>query len=164
MKIGEHWKTIQKLFQDAYDSSTHYAVATVKEDGTPHITPIGSLILRDDHTGYYFEEFPDGLPKNLKKNQRVCVLAINSSKSFWLKSFIRGKFPTPPGVRLWGNAGKKRLATPDELKEWHKRIEKAKPLKGYDLLWKDMKYVRDITFNSFEPVNCGEMTARTWAV
>ena len=99
MEIGDHWNEIQKIFDDAYKSCFHFAVATVKPDGSPHVTPIGGLFLRDDKTGFYFEEFPSRLPENLKQNPRVCVLAINADKLLWGRALMDGKFPSPPGVR-----------------------------------------------------------------
>ena len=57
MEIGQHWKTIQAIFQECRGSSTHFAVATVSKDGSPQVTPIGALFLRDDQTGFYFDEF-----------------------------------------------------------------------------------------------------------
>jgi uncharacterized protein len=47
MKIGKHWEMIKTIFEEAYKSCSHFAVATVNEDGSPHVTPIGALILRD---------------------------------------------------------------------------------------------------------------------
>jgi hypothetical protein len=34
--------------------------------------------------------------------------------------------------------------------------------KGHDLLWSRLKYVRDVTFDSFEPVHAGLMTRGLW--
>lgn len=55
MEIGGHWDTISKVVQEAFNSCLHCAIGTVNDDGAPHVTPIGSLILRDDGTGFYFE-------------------------------------------------------------------------------------------------------------
>ena len=44
------WPTLRQLVSgSAYD----VVIASVNDDGSPHITPIGSLFLRDDCTGYY---------------------------------------------------------------------------------------------------------------
>jgi predicted pyridoxine 5'-phosphate oxidase superfamily flavin-nucleotide-binding protein len=48
MEIGKHWETIRTIFEEAYKSCSHFAIATVNEDGSPHVTPIGALILRDN--------------------------------------------------------------------------------------------------------------------
>jgi predicted pyridoxine 5'-phosphate oxidase superfamily flavin-nucleotide-binding protein len=162
MEIGKHWQTIQKVFQESLRSSMHYALATVNEDGSPHVTPIGSLFLRDNGTAFYFDEFPVRMSRNLEKNQRVCILAVNSNLTFWQKSLLAGKFETPAAVRLMGSAGKKREATEEEIAIWQNHVKLARGTKGYDLMWKNMRRVRDIYFDSFEPVLCGEMTKDPW--
>ena len=162
MEIGNHWKTIQLVFQEARGSSLHYAVATVNEDGTPHITPITSLFLRDDKTGFYFDEFPVHMSRNLERNPRICILAVNSDLNFSIKSFLAGKYETPPAVRLMGSVGKKREGTEEEIAQWQNHVKLAHGTKGYDLMWKHMRMVRDIQFDSFEPVLMGEMTQDLW--
>lgn len=150
------------VFQQALGSSLHYAVASVNEDGSPHLTPIGSLFLRDNKTGFYFDIFSVRMSNNLKRNQRVCILAVNSGLVFWQKFFITGKCETPPSVRLMGTVGERRESTEKEVTVWRKYTEFARGMKGYDLLWKDMGFVRDIYFDSFEPVWMGEMTQDFW--
>jgi hypothetical protein len=162
MEINDHWNTIRRVFRDGFKSSSHYAVATVNEDCTRHVTPIGSLVLRKNLSGFFCNEFPSRMSKNLKTNQRVCVLAVNASRWFWLKSLIRGRFTIPPGVRLMGTVGEKRKGTEEELAMWLKKVHFAKRLKGYNLLWKNMQHVRDIHFDAFEPVRLGAMTRGLW--
>ncbi len=162
MEIGKHWKTIQRVFQESLGSSRHYAFATVNEDGSPHVTPIGSLFLRENGTAFYFDEFPIHMSRNLEKNQRVCIMAVNSHLTFWQKSLIAGKFETPAAVRLMGSVGKKREATEEEIAIWQNHVKLARGTKGHDLMWKNMRRVRDIHFDSFEPVSCGEMTQDLW--
>lgn len=162
MEIGRHWKTIQELFRESQISSRHFAVATVNQDGTPHITPIGALFLREDKTGFYFDEMPVNMSKNIDLNPRVCILAVNSDVTLWQKSLFTGKFATPPAVRLMGSAGEKREGTVEEIAMWQDHVKAAKGTKGYDLLWKNMRMVRDIYFDSFEPVLAGEMTQELW--
>ena len=162
MEIGKQWGTIQELFQQSFQSSLHYAIATVNEDGSPHVTPVGALILRNDCTGFFFDEFLSTMTKNLELNNKVCVLAVNSDVTFWGKSLFEGKFDTPPSVRLIGTVGEKREATAEELASWHKRVEFTKGMKGFDILWKNMHIVRDIYFDSFEPVVTAEMTHDLW--
>ena len=162
MELDRHWKTIQAIFRDSQKSSKHFAVATVNQDGTPHVTPIGALFLRDDNTGFYFDEFPVNMSKNIKRNQRVCILAVNSGILFWLKSLFTGKFSSPPSVRLMGSVGEKREGTDEEIAMWQDHVKAAQRTKGYGLLWKNMRMVRDIHFDSFEPVQAGEMTRELW--
>jgi hypothetical protein len=159
MEIGNHWDEIRKIFEEAYKSCFHYAVATVNPDGTPHVTPIGGLALRDDRTGYYFEEFPSRLPLNLKQNPRVCVMAINADKLFWGKALMDGRFPSPPGVRLLGSVGEAREGTREEIDFWQKKIGFTSKMKGYKIMWEGMRHVRDIQFDGYEPIYLGAMMA-----
>ena len=159
MEIGNHWSEILKIFEEAYKSCFHYAVATVNPDGSPHITPIGGLFLRDDKTGFYFDQFPSRMPENLKRNPRVCVMAINADKLFWGRALMDGKFPSPPGVRLLGTAGESREGTAEEMALFQKRMGFARSLKGYKVMWEGMHRVRDIKFDSFEPIFLGSMMA-----
>jgi uncharacterized pyridoxamine 5'-phosphate oxidase family protein len=162
MEIGKHWETIRAVFEEGYKSCVHFAVATVNEDGSPHVTPIGALILREDQTGFYFEENPTRMPLNLKRNPRVCILAVNADKLFWGKALLEGKFTSPPAVRLSGMVGDLRNATADEVALWQDKIAIAEGTKGYKLLWEKFAQVRDITFDSFDPVYVGEMTGGLW--
>ena len=61
-----------------------------------------------------------------------------------------------------GTVGELRKATPDEVEAWQKKIAIAKGTKGYALLWEKFARVRDIIFDSFEPVLVGEMTKGLW--
>jgi len=162
VEIGKHWETIQRVFEQSLESSLHYAVATVNNDGSPRVTPIGALFLRQDRTGFFFDVFSVNMSKNLDDNPQVCVLAVNSHTSYWRRSFISGKCEDPPSVRLMGIAGKKREATAKEVTLWKNHVAFARGMKGYELLWGDMRFVRDLYFESFEPVNMGEMTKDLW--
>jgi hypothetical protein len=162
MDLEANWQEIRKLFGESFRSSFHYALATTGEDGRPHVTPIGSLILRGPGRGFYFEEFPRRLPRNLETQREVCVLAVNSGRWFWIKALLRGRFSTPPAIRLRGRVGELREATAEELVLWHRRIRTLRSSRGYALMWKDMRMVRDIEFTSIEPVLIGEMTRQVW--
>jgi len=162
MQVKENWVDIKRIFAQSFKSSFHYAMATVDEDGGPHVTPIGSLILSSPGRGFYFEEFPRQLPLNLQSNGQVCVLAVNSSRWFWIKSLFSGRFSSPPAIRLFGTVGEVREASEKEIKLWHHRVKKARNSKGFALMWKDMKRVRDIEFSRAEPVHIGEMTRDVW--
>lgn len=162
MEIGEHWAKIREIFDEAYKSCLHFAVATVNEDGSPHVTPIGALFLRTDQTGFYFDEYPSKMPENLKRNPKVCILSVNADKPFWAKSLMQGKFAAPPAVRLMGTVGEMREATSEEAAAWQERIALAKGTKGYHLMWDRFGHVRDIQFESFEPVYLGDMTKGLW--
>ena len=64
MQMKENWADIKKLFGQAFRSSFHYALATVNEDGEPHVTPIGSLILCDPGHGSLTLTKPDRVELN----------------------------------------------------------------------------------------------------
>ncbi len=162
MNIKENWADIQAVFRDAYSTSRHCAIATVNEDGSPHITPIGSLFLRDNCTGYYFEEHSRKMPSNFNSNKRVCILAVNSGLKYWFKSIFMGRFSSPPGVRLYGTVGQRRKGTEEEIESFQNRVGVARKMKGYKLIWKNMKHIREIHFNSVEPVNVAKMTQHLW--
>jgi len=161
MDIQENWKEIKTLFNESFKSSFHYAIATVSEGGEPHITPIGSLVLGKPCHGFYFEEFPQHLPRNLGSNKQVSVLAVNSGRWFWLKSLLGGKFPSPPAIRLHGITGELREATDKEIALWQKRVRFVSFSKGHALMWKSMRMVRDIEFTKSESIHIGEMTSST---
>lgn len=157
-----HWIRFRKLFADSFGTSFHYTFATVGEDGVPRATPIGSLILRPDRTGFYFDEYTSGLRKNLEQNKRVCVLAVKTSRWLLLKSLFLGRFTEPPAARLMGTAGERREATADEIMLFRRRVAPFRMLRGHNMLWSTLKHVRDITFESFEPVHVGVLTAELW--
>ena len=96
--------------------------------------------------------------KNLDRDPRVTFMAVNSGLGFWIKSLFNGRFSNMPAIRLMGKAGKRRKGTDGEIANWMKRVRVFKHLKGHDILWKDIKYVRDIYFNAFEFVKMGKMT------
>jgi hypothetical protein len=44
--LDERWHTAWALVKRSFRSSLHYVFASVNADGTPHVTPIGSLLLK----------------------------------------------------------------------------------------------------------------------
>jgi len=159
MEQVANWAEIKSLFNESLKSSYYVSIASVAENGEPHVTPIGSLILGEPGRAFYFERFPKGLPSNLANNRQVCVLAVNSSRWFWLKSLVRGKFTSPPAVRLHGIAGELRDATDNEIALWQKKVKRVSFSKGHALIWRGMSRVRDIKFASVEHVQIGQMTS-----
>jgi len=162
MDIKERWRTIRKVANRCLEQTSYCAIATVNEDGSPRVSPIGSLILGEAGKGFYFDKFTKGMTQNLDRDPRICVLAV--SVGFWpmLKALFRGRFGEPPGLRLMGRVGAKRKATAAELEQFRKKVKAFRGLKGYDLLWSDMRYVRDVTFDAFEPINLGAMGKGLW--
>ena len=162
MDINADWPVIKRLFRESFSSSFHYAISTVTSNGEPHVTPIGSLVLGKPGIGFYFEKFPRRLPKNLSANNQICVLAVNSSRWFWLKSLLGGRFASPPAVRLHGEASELRPATEQEMGLWQKRVRRVRFTRGHALIWRGMSMVREIRFTRIEPVLIGEMTRDLW--
>ena len=158
----QQWEIIGKLFSRTFQTSFHYAVATVNADGAPHVTPVGSLILRDKGKGFFFEEYLGATARNLQKDKRICVLAVHTSRWLLFTALLQGRFTSPPAIRLVGTVGEKREATPEEMQLFHRRVGRYHFLKGYDLLWSRLRFVRDVTFDAALPVGIGVMTARLW--
>jgi hypothetical protein len=158
MDIEKDWNQIKRVLQDGIKSSGYYAIASTNPDGSPHVTPIASLILYEPGHGVYADKYSTTLSRNIARNSRVCVMAVNSGRGFWLKSLIWGKFQKHPGIRLTGTAGKKRLGTEKEIQNWLKRVKVFRRFKGYDLLWRHMKHVRDIHFDGVIVLSAGKMS------
>ena len=158
MEIDTHWHIVEKVFKKSFASSFHYSIASVDENCKPHVTPIGSLILGKPGHAIYFEEFTCQLKKNIDKNKNISVLAVNSNKWFWFKSLILGRFSEQPAIRLSGEAGQLREATPTEVNLWHKRVKSVSFTKGHKIMWQRMGMVREIKFSTIHPVNISTMT------
>ncbi len=39
MDLHENWNEVNDHFRESFNSSFHYAIATVNENGEPHVTP-----------------------------------------------------------------------------------------------------------------------------
>jgi len=157
MNIDKDWQLIRRIFESGVGSSKHCAIASVDEQDRPHVTPIGFVFLRDDATAFYFEQYSKALPANFKHNRHVCLMAVNSSLAFWLRSLLRGKFLSHPGIRLHGEAGELRAATPSELAQLRERIGAARWLRGSALIWAGLATVRDIKIIGAEAVRYPQM-------
>ena len=160
MNIESNWDHIRKHFNKSFSSNFHVSIASSDPDGNPTVTPIGSLFLNNDQTGFYFEKYPSMLPEHAKTNRRICVLGVNSGWFFWIRSLFRGRFADYPAIKLFGELGIKRKADEKELNRLRRRIRLTNGLKGNTYLWKKMEYVREITFTQAQKVNLGEMTAK----
>lgn len=154
----DDWAKIKLHFKKCMTLNMHIAIASVNENNRPTITPIGSLFLNDNQTGFYFEKFVTKLKENSKTNQNICILAANTSKWFWLKSLFKTKFTEYPAVKLYGILGGKREATAKEFRAFQRRVRSTKRLKGHQYLWEDMSMIREIQFVKAEKINLGKMT------
>jgi len=158
MDIQQNWKLIRKHFRRSFRSNFHVSIASVDEHNMPTVTPIGSLFLNKDQTGFYFEKFPALLPLHTKANKNICILAVNSKSRFWLKALLLGKFYSYPGIKLYGTLGERRKATEKEKARLDRRMQFTKGLTGNTYLWRTMEYVREVQFNRVEKVHLGKMT------
>lgn len=158
MDIKTDWNIIRKHFNKSFSQNLFISIASVDAENNPTVTPIGSLFLNDNQTGFYFEKYPTKLPENAKYNPNICALAVNNSKWYWLKSLFRGRFKTNPAIKLYGQLGERRKATDKEINRLNRRMKATNGLKGNNYLWKKMEFVRDITFNKVETINLGKMT------
>jgi hypothetical protein len=162
MDLKENWEQIKIAFESGIESSRHCAIATVSADGYPHVTPIGFIFLREDQTAFYFEEYTKKMRENIERDPRVCLSVVNSGALFWLSSMFKGRFDSPPGVRLMGVAGQRRPATDGEKAAYLARVKPLRKTKGYALIWSDLNHVRDIKLERFEPVVYPKMTDGLW--
>ena len=151
----KYWKDAEQLI----NRSPCLAIATVNEDGSPHITPIGSLFTNEKGKCFYFEKLPQRLRENLDRGSRFTILLQRGKLLYWLRALLKGKFDTMPALRISGVAGKRRPCSAEEKKLFDERFGKFRFTKGYDILWKEMGIVRDLTIDSIEPVNLNSMTS-----
>lgn len=159
MDLISNWQQIRQHFSRCFRSNFHVSIASVDNNNLPTVTPIGSLFLNSDQTGFYFEKYPSKLPEHAEHNKNICVLAVNSNTCFWLRSLYNLRFPTYPAIKLYGQLGAKRKATDIEISRLQRRMKATKWTKGNQYLWGDMNEVRDITFTRSEKINIGKMTA-----
>jgi len=158
MNLISEWTKIRKHFNTSFGSNFHVSIASVDAENNPTVTPIGTLFLNDNQTGFYFEKFPSKLPKHARNNRNICLLGVNSGLFFWLKSLFKEKFSEYPAIKLYGELGEKRKATSHQVKRLNRRMRMTKGLKGNSYLWKEMEFIREIKFTNAEKINLGKMT------
>lgn len=133
------------------------SIATV-QNGVPHCSPIGSVYLQEEKQGYYLEMFTTSVRKTKEPNPKGCILVVNTSLLFWLKSLIKGKFATPPAVRMLVEFGELRAATEIEQENFRKKVNIFKRLKGHKIMWSKPSHVREFSIEAIIPVSLGKMT------
>ncbi len=158
MDIKTDWNKIRRHFNKSFRSNFYISIASVDSENNPTVTPIGSLFLNDNQTGFYFEKYPSKLPIHSKTNQNICALGVNSNTIFWLKSLFKGKFSHYPAIKLYGQLGERRKATEKETNRLNRRMKTTKALKGNKYLWGKMEFIREIAFTRAEKINLGKMT------
>lgn len=148
---AENWPSIRRNFRYGFATNLHVAIATVDADGQPNATPIGSFFLhRGDFSGFYFEIFSQSIPANARTNPKVCIMAVNSGKWYWLKSLLFGKFKSPPMTKIYGELGERRPPTAAEIERGNRRLGRMKQLPGGKKLFGNMAFVREVRFHAFE--------------
>ncbi len=159
------WHQVRATLRCATSSSLHCAVASIGVDGHPHVTPIGSVMLTEPGRGVYLDVINVHLSRNLDRDPRVTVLAVDSRRSAWMRAMLRGRFDSPPGVRLIGSAGETRPLRDDERERFERRVRLAVRTRGGRQLWGDpAKFrARDLTFTAVAPVRIPAMTEHLWA-
>ncbi|MBV1913833.1 MAG: pyridoxamine 5'-phosphate oxidase family protein [Pseudomonadales bacterium] len=162
MEIGNKWSYIREVVERGQRSTVYCSIASINSDGMPNITPIGTVFLRDDNTGYFFDHYTSTLAENLDRDPRLCLSAVDAGKFFWFRSFLKGRFVSPPGVRLYGEAGPLREASPAEIALIEDRVRPTRWLKGSRLLWTNFTHVRDLTFTEYRPVTYPVMMDGLW--
>lgn len=156
MKItADKWSKILNYYGGWKQTSI---IGSVNNSGQPNVTPIGSLLLQEDFSGFYFDLFTRGLSDNLDENNQVCVLFVESGNLSWFKSLFTGKSSKPAGIKLIGYAGDRRRATDQEIALFRSKTKLIQRFKGYKTLFGDLSYVRDITFTDYFTINVGKMT------
>ncbi len=158
MDLINDWSKIRIHFNNSFRSNLHVSIASIDSENNPTITPIGSLFLNRDQTGFYFEKYPSKLPKYAKINKNICVLGVNSNKWYWLKALYNMRFKSNPAIKLYGELGIKREATAIEKSRLKRRMKATRRLKGHQYLWGNMETVREIKFTKVETARIGKMT------
>jgi len=162
MQIQEHWPEIRRVVENGQRSTLHCAIGSVDPEGMPHVTPVGTVFLRDDQTGFYFDAHTSTLARNIEVNPEICLMAVNARPMFWLRSLLGGRFVSPPGVRLYGTVGALRPATEEELQRIEARMRSTRWTRGSRLIWSSFTQVRDIKFTAFRPVSYPAMMDHLW--
>ncbi|MBL4773151.1 MAG: hypothetical protein JKX98_06000 [Alcanivoracaceae bacterium] len=156
MKITE--EIFNKKIKPLFARSLYSSIATVNEQGLAHVSPIGSVVLVSKDKGVYFEKFTKNIPLNVNTSQYATIMSVNTSKWYWLKSLIRGKFSTPPAIRIVIKLGQLRKEKENEGRRFKRKVSIFKRTKGYQMLWKDMSHIREFEVIEYKPVYIGQMT------
>lgn len=158
MKIDE--VMFKKKIKPVFSQAMYCAVATVNQEGLPHVTPIGSVVLNNSRSGWFFQKFTKNIPLNADHCEFATIMAVNSGRWFWLKSLLKGQFKKPPAMRILVKLGDVRPAKEVEATKFKNRVKLFRRTKGYDMMWKDMSHIREFEIIEYKPVFIGQMTQR----
>jgi hypothetical protein len=151
LDIVTDWKEICNYVDRATKAGIYVGIASVDAAGEPSITPIGSLVLNDDCTGFFLEKFPRRIGKNAEKNTHFCILAENLGKLFLFKAVLTGKFKYL-GIKLYGNFGEKTPATEREIALIKKKLPFSKLKRFSHLLFDGTPMIRRLQFTHCEAI------------
>lgn len=158
------WQTVRRTVARGQSASFHCAIASTNPDGRAYVSPIGSVRLGEPGFGTYLEVFNAQLRANLDRDPRVTVMAVDSGLLTWARALIGGRFATPPGVRLLGEAGPARPATDAEKRAFDRSVRPALLTRGGNAMWGRLDEVmaRDLSFSDVVPVRIGSITTGLW--
>lgn len=160
MNLEQDWSDIRAVFVAARRRGLHHALATVNDDGTPQVTPIGSLWLHGDRPrAIYFDMFNRRLASNLNARQRVMVMAVDPRYSLWIAAFVRGHFTRHLAIRLAGTVSPRRRPQDEETRRIERLFRRTRFTRGSRLLRSRIEWIRDIDFDAVAPVRVGRMTS-----
>ncbi len=94
-----------------------------------------------------------GARRNVARDPRVCIYAVNPSRRLWLGLLIRGRARRAQAVRLIARVGERREATAGERQRWLNKVSSLRWTRGYRYLWSDMKHARDLE-GAMLPLSC----------
>ena len=159
------WAQVRDVVSRGQSRALHCALGSINADGSPHLTPIGSLRLGQPGHAIYLDVANVTLGRNLDRDPRCAVMAVDSSRTLWLRSLLTGRFDEAPGVRLLGTVGPPRPSTEEESERFARAVKPALRTRGGRNLWGrlDQARARDITFHSVVPVRLPRMTNHLWA-
>ena len=133
---------------------TFFCAVTVVHGDSIRMFPIGSLRVKPDGTGTYFELFA----RPVEEGAKIGFLAVDAGVWFWLTSLIRGRFSHPPALRLYGTIGQRRTCTEKEKQGWYRRVGLLLRTAGGKTLWSKPGPIRELEFERVEAVNLGKTT------
>ncbi len=153
-----------RLFKDKikplFSQALFCSVATVNAEGQPHVSPIGSVVLKDKSTGWFFQKFTKGIPANADHCDYASIMAVNAGRWYWLRALLRGQFNAPPAMRLVVKLGQLRAATDAEALKFKRRVSVFRHTKGHAMMRRDMAKIREFEIVDYKPVYIGQMTGQ----
>ena len=152
-RLRMEWPRVRALWK----STAFGSFASVGADGSPHVAPIGSVYLHPtEPRGFYHPILTARLRKDLTERAQFELLYVQPRAWPWLTGILRGRFEQPVAMRLRGRAsGPRRPATDAERAHFQSRVRWIKWTRGYELLWKDVRFVQELEFEDVVPIRFG---------